>query len=100
MVIHIECRSQRYSMGGSDPLPTRFEIRFRSLSFQARVNVYLKRITNRDELHSWRSTGLGPIPTTPATDAPTPAQVDAAGASGQHSRQAQKERCWAVRTAA
>jgi hypothetical protein len=30
------------------------------------------RITNRDELHPWRSTGPGPVPVTPAADAPAP----------------------------
>jgi hypothetical protein len=34
------------------------------------------RITNCDELHPWRSTGLGPVPITPAADAPAPAQAD------------------------
>jgi hypothetical protein len=36
MVIRTEYRSQRYSMGSSDPLPVGFEIRFGSLNFQAR----------------------------------------------------------------
>jgi hypothetical protein len=31
------------------------------------------RITNRDELHPWRSTGPGPIPAAPTTNAPAPA---------------------------
>jgi hypothetical protein len=35
MVIRTEYRGQRYSMGSSDPLPARFEIRFGSLNFQA-----------------------------------------------------------------
>jgi hypothetical protein len=73
MVICNEYRSQRYSMGSSDPFPVGFKIRFGSLNFQATGNGYLMRITNRDELHPWRSTGLGPIPATPATDAPAPA---------------------------
>jgi hypothetical protein len=38
-------------MGSSDPLPAGFEIRFRSLNFQATGNFYLMRITNRAELH-------------------------------------------------
>jgi hypothetical protein len=76
MVIRTEYRSQRYSMGRSDPLPAGFEIRFGSLNFQATGNDYLMRITNRDELHPWRSTGPG---VTPAADDPTPAQVDDAG---------------------
>jgi hypothetical protein len=33
MVIRTEYRRQSYSMGGSDPLPARFEIRFGSLNF-------------------------------------------------------------------
>jgi hypothetical protein len=57
MVIHTEYRGQRYSMGSSDPLPAGFKIRFGSLNFQAMGNGYLMRITNRAELHSWRSTG-------------------------------------------
>jgi hypothetical protein len=43
-------------MGSSDPLPAGFEIRFRSLNFQATGNDYLMCITNRVELHPWRST--------------------------------------------
>jgi hypothetical protein len=53
MVIRTEYRSQRYSMGSSDPLPAGFEIQFGSLNFQATGNGYLMRITNRDELHPW-----------------------------------------------
>jgi hypothetical protein len=57
------------------------------------------RINNRDELHPWRSTGLGPVPITPACDAPASAQADVAGnyaprcrrRSGQRSRQARME---------
>jgi hypothetical protein len=81
MVIHTEYKSQRYSMGSSDPLPAGFEIRFGSLNFQATGNGYLMRITNCDELHPWQSTGPGPVPTTPAADAPAPTQADAAGPS-------------------
>jgi hypothetical protein len=81
MVIRTEYMSQRYSMGSSDPLPTGFEIRFRSLNFQATGNDYFMRITNRAKLHSWRSTGPGLVPVTPATNAPAPAQADAAGTS-------------------
>jgi hypothetical protein len=100
MVIRTEYRSQRYSMGSSDPLPAGFEIRFGSLNFQATGNIYLMRITNRDELHPWWSTGPGPVPVTPAADALAPAQADAAGPStprqrrrfGQRSRQAWMER--------
>jgi hypothetical protein len=67
-------------MGSSDPLPAGFEIRFRSLNFQATGNDYLMRITNHDGLHPWRSTGLGPSPATPTTDTPAPAQSAAASA--------------------
>jgi hypothetical protein len=66
-------------MGSSDPVPAGFEIRFESLNFQAMGNDYLMRITNRAELHPWWSTGPGPVPATPATNAPAPAQADAAG---------------------
>jgi hypothetical protein len=72
MVMHTEYRSQRYSMGSSDPLPVGFEIRFGILNFQATGNGYLMRITNRDQLHPWRSTGPGPMPATPATDTRRP----------------------------
>jgi hypothetical protein len=72
-------------MGSSDPLPAGFEIRFGSLNFQATGNGYLMRITNRDELHSRRSTGPGPVPVAPAADAPVPTQAGAAGPSApQH----------------
>jgi hypothetical protein len=60
-------------MGSSDPFPAEFEIRFRSLNFHAMGNGYLMRITNRDELHPWRSTRPGPVPATPAADAPASA---------------------------
>jgi hypothetical protein len=65
-------------MGSSDPLPAGFEIRFRSLNFQATGNDYLMRITNRDELHPWWSTGPGPVPVTHGANAPAPAQADVA----------------------
>jgi hypothetical protein len=105
MVIRTECRFQRYSMGSSNPLPAGFEIQFGSLNFQATGNGYHMRTTNRDKLHLWRSTGPGPVPVTPAADAPTPAQADAAGRSAlrhrrrsdQRSRQARMERCRAAR---
>jgi hypothetical protein len=72
-------------MGSSDPLPAGFEIRFGSLNFQATGNGYLMRITNRDKLHSRRSTGPGPVPVAPAADAPVPTQAGAAGPSApQH----------------
>jgi hypothetical protein len=51
MVIYTEYRTQRYSMGSSDPLPAGFKIWFGSLNFQATGNDYLMRITNHDELH-------------------------------------------------
>jgi hypothetical protein len=76
MVICIEYRGKRYSMGSSDPLLAGFEIRFGSLNFQATGNGYLMRITNRDELHARRPTGPGPVPVAPA---PASAQADAAG---------------------
>jgi hypothetical protein len=68
-------------MGSSDPLPAEFEIRFGSSNFQATGNGYLTRITNRDELHSWRSTGPGPIPATLATNTPAPTQAAVASTS-------------------
>jgi hypothetical protein len=79
-------------MGSSDPLPAGFEIRFGSLNFQATGNGYLMRITNRDELHPWWSTGPGPIPATPATDALAPAQAYAAGASTPRHRRRTSQR--------
>jgi hypothetical protein len=81
MVIRTEYMSKRYSMGSSDPFPAGFEIRFGSLNFQATGNGYLMRITNHDELHPSWSTRPGPVPATPATDAPAPAQADAVGPS-------------------
>jgi hypothetical protein len=108
MVIHTEYRSQRYSMGSLDPLSAGFEIRFGSLNFQATGKGYLMRITNREELHPWQSTGPGPIPATSATDTPALAQADVAGTSaprrrrrsGQRSRQARMERRRAALAAA
>jgi hypothetical protein len=81
MVIHIEYRDQRYSMGSSDPLPAGFEIRFGSLNFQATRNGYLMRITNRDKLHARRQAGSAPVPVAPVVATPTPASTDAAGPS-------------------
>jgi hypothetical protein len=81
MVIHTEYRGQRYSMGSSDPLPAGFEIRFRSLNFQATRNGYLMRITNREELRAWRQTGPAPVPVAPAAGAPTPTSTNAVGPS-------------------
>jgi hypothetical protein len=87
-------------MGSSDPLAAGFEIRFGSLNFQATGNDYLMCINNRDKLHLWQSTGSGPVPATPAADAPAPAREDAMGSSaprcrqhsGQRSLQARMER--------
>jgi hypothetical protein len=92
-------------MGSSDPLPAGFEIRFGSLNFKATGNGYLMRITNRDELHPWRSTGPGLVPVTPGAETPAPAQADAVGPSaprrrrrsGQRSRQARMEQRRATR---
>jgi hypothetical protein len=107
-VTRTEYRSQRYSMGSSDPLPAEFEIRFGSLNFQATGNNYPMRLANRDELHPWQSTGPGPMPATLATDASAPAQAAVASTStprrrrrsGQRSHQARMERRWAERAAA
>jgi hypothetical protein len=81
-------------MGSSDPFLTGFEIRFGSLNFQATKNGYLMHLTNRVELHPWRSTGPGLIPTTPATDAPEPTQAAAASTSTarHHRRSGQRSR--------
>jgi hypothetical protein len=95
-------------MGRSDPFPVRFEIRFGSLNFQATGNGYHMRITNRDELHPWWSTGIGPVPAMPAADAPASAQANNTGPSAprrrRHSsrrtRQARMERRRAARAAA
>jgi hypothetical protein len=94
MVIRIEYRSQRYSMGSSDPLPAGFEILFGSLNFQATGNDYLMRITNHVELHPWQSTRLGPVPTTPVADAPAPAQTDTAGPLAPQRRWRSCQREW------
>jgi hypothetical protein len=81
-------------MGSSDPVPAGFEIRFGSLNFQATGNGYLMRITNRNELHPWRSTGPGPgpVPVTPGADAPAPVQADTAGPSTPRRRQRSGQR--------
>jgi hypothetical protein len=79
-------------MGSSDPLPAGFKIRFGSLNFQAMGNGYLMRITNRAELHPWRSTGPSPVPVTPATDAPALAQGDAADTSAPRHRRRSGQR--------
>jgi hypothetical protein len=92
MVIGTEYMGQRYSMGSSDPLPAGFEILFASLNFQATGNGYLMRVTNRVELHPWRSTGTGPVPATPAADAPAPVEADAAGPSAPQRRRRSDQR--------
>jgi hypothetical protein len=92
MVIRTEYRGQTYSMGSSDPLPAGFEIRFGSLNFQATGNGYLMCITNRDELHPWQSTGPGPVPAAPGTDAQAPAQADATGPSVPRRRRCSGQR--------
>jgi hypothetical protein len=61
MVIRTEYRGTRYSMGSSDPLPARFEIRFGGLNFQATGNDYLMRLTNREELRARRQAGSAPV---------------------------------------
>jgi hypothetical protein len=86
MVIRTEYRGQRYSMGSSDPLPAGFEIRFGSLNFQSMGNDYLMRITNRAELHPWRSTGPGPVPITPIVGVSVPTLPGAAGPSAPRRR--------------
>jgi hypothetical protein len=72
MVIRIEYRGQRYSMGSLDPLLAEFEIRFGSLNFQTTENDYFMRITNRDELRARQPTGPRPVPAAPAADTPVP----------------------------
>jgi hypothetical protein len=99
MVIRTEYRGTRYFMGSSDPLPAGFEIRFGGLNFQAMGNGYLMRLTNREELRSWRQAGSAPVPAARTTTAQTPAGTDAAGPStprrrrrsGLRSRQARSE---------
>jgi hypothetical protein len=54
MVIRTEYCGTRYCMGSSDPLPAGFEIQFGGLNFQATGNVYLMRLTNREELRARR----------------------------------------------
>jgi hypothetical protein len=105
MVIRTEYRGQRYSMGSSDPLPAGFEIRFGGLNFQAMGNDYLMRLTNREELRTWRQAGSAPVATARVATTLTPASTVAAGPSvprrrrhsGQRSRQARSERRHAAR---
>jgi hypothetical protein len=92
MVIRTEYRDQRYSMGSSDPLPARFEIRFGSLNFQATGNGYLMRITNREELRVRRQAGSVSVAATCVAATPTPASTDAAGPSAPRSRRRSGQR--------
>jgi hypothetical protein len=77
MVIRTEYRGQRYSMGNSDPLPARFEIRFGGLNFQATRNGYLMRLTNREELRARRQAGSAPVAAARVATTTTPASTDA-----------------------
>jgi hypothetical protein len=107
MVICTEYRSQRYSMGSSDPLPAGFEIRFGGLNFQATGNGYLMRLTNREEFRARSQTGSAPVAAARVAATPTPASADAAGLSAprrrrrssQRSRHARSERRHAARVA-
>jgi hypothetical protein len=107
MVIRTEYRGTRYSMGSSDPLPARFEIRFGGLNFQATGNDYLMRLTNLEELRARRQSGSAPVAAARAAATPTPASTDTAGPSasrrrrrsGQRSRQVRSERRHAERVA-
>jgi hypothetical protein len=81
MVIRTEYRGMRYCMGSSDPLPVGFEIRFGGLNFQATGNVYLMRLTNREELRARRQAGSAPAPAACTTTTQTPIGTDAAGPS-------------------
>jgi hypothetical protein len=107
MEIRTEYRGTRYCMGSSDTLPAGFEIRFGGLNFQATGSDYLMRLTNREELRTWRQAGSAPVLAARTTTAQTPAGADAAGPStprrrrrsGQRSRQARSERRQAERAA-
>jgi hypothetical protein len=81
MVIHTEYRGQRYSMGSSDPLPARFEIRFGGLNFQTTGNGYLMRLTNREELRARRQAGSALVTAARAVATPAPASTDAVSPS-------------------
>jgi hypothetical protein len=108
MVIRTKYRGQRYSMGSSDSLPARFEIRFGGLNFQATGNDYLMRLTNREELRARRQAESAPVAAARDATTPAPASTDAGGPSAprrhrrscQRSRQAWSERRHAVRVAA
>jgi hypothetical protein len=78
MVIRTEITSQRYAMGSSDPFPAKFEIRFGSLNIQTTGNCDLMRLTKRDELHPWWSTGPVLMTATLAIDTPAPTQANVA----------------------
>jgi hypothetical protein len=107
MVIRTEYRGQRYSMGSSDPLPARIEIRFGGLNFQAMGNGYLMLLTNREELRARRQAGSVPVAASRVATTPTPASTDTTGPSapqrrrrsGQRSRHARSERWHAARVA-
>jgi hypothetical protein len=81
MVIRTEYRGTRYSLGSSDPLPARFEIRFGGLNFQATGNGYVMRLTNREELRARCQAGSTVVPAARAATTQTPAGTDAAGPS-------------------
>jgi hypothetical protein len=108
MVIRIEYRCQRYSMGSLDPLPAGFEIRFGGLNFRATGNGYLMHLTNCEELRARRQAGSVPVVAARAVATPTPTSTDVAGPSaprrrrrsGQRSRQARSERRHAACVAA
>jgi hypothetical protein len=107
MVIRTKMMSRRYAMASSDCFQAGFEIWFGSLNFQATRNDYLMRLTNRDELYPWQSTGPSPIPDTSASDAPALAAAAVAAStsrcrrrSGQRSCQAGIERHRAAHAAA
>jgi hypothetical protein len=92
MVIRTEYRGTRYSMGSSDPLPTGFEIRFGGLNFQATGNDYLMRLTNHEELRTWRQAGSAPAAAARVAATPTLASTDAAGPSGPWRRRRSGQR--------
>jgi hypothetical protein len=100
MVIRTEYRGTRYSMGSSNPLPAGFEIRFGGMNFQATGNIYLMRLTNREELRARHQAGSAPAAAARVATTPMPASTDAADPSasrrrrrsGQRSRQARSER--------
>jgi hypothetical protein len=92
MVIRTEYRGQCYSMGSSDPLPARFEIRFGGLNFQDTGNGYLMRLTNREELRARHQAGSVPVAAAHIATTPAPANTDVAGPSAprRHHRSGQR----------